>query len=59
MTKIVEDCLRAIVDMVEDVNNQEIASQIESDNLSQWCCIWRCEIRNRIANLIEVIENES
>lgn len=43
--------LKRLNDLVSDINPAEICSQIESDNLKNWCNIMQAEMKRVIAQL--------
>jgi hypothetical protein len=47
-----------VLGLISDINPKEIASQIENDNLAQWSCIWRNEIRDRLSKLLKAVDDE-
>ena len=47
-----------VLGLISDINPKEIASQIESDNLAQWSCIWRNEMRERLSKLLKAVDDE-
>ena len=45
------DAAKRLNDLVFDINSAEICSQIESDNLSNWCAIIQTEMKMAMVQL--------
>jgi len=52
-------CFNDLFSIIKDVNTKEIGSQIESDNLRAWCCIWQSEAKARLAKLAKAVGDEN
>lgn len=60
---IVADCrdplsIQDLCGLIEDVNPNEIASQIEEDNLRQWCDILRTEMNLALVRAGVIVRKE-
>ena len=47
-----------VLNLIQDVNPEEIVSQILSDNLAKWCLVWRIEMRERLSRLVNAVGDE-
>ena len=47
-----------VLNIIQDVNPEEIVSQILSDNLAKWCLAWRIEMRERLSRLVKAVNDE-
>lgn len=59
MTNNIQKYMDDVLGLISDINPKEIASQIESDNLAQWSCIWRNEMRDSLSKLLKAVNDES
>lgn len=59
MSENIEKCFDRLFGFLEDVNPQEIESQIESGTLEQWCNAWRGSARIELSLLKGFVEDES
>lgn len=48
-----------VLNLIQDVNPEEIVSQILSDNLAKWCLVWRIEMRERLSELVKAVGNDN
>ena len=58
MTDNIQKYMDDVLGLISDINPKEIASQIESDNLAQWSCIWRNEMRDRLSKFLKAVDDE-
>lgn len=58
MTDNIQKYMDDVLGLISDINPKEIASQIESDNLAQWSCIWRNEMRDMLSKLLKAVDDE-
>lgn len=59
MTNDMLKCFYDLFAIIKDVNQKEIGSQIESNNLNVWCYIWRNEAKARLAKLAKAVGDEN
>lgn len=52
-------CYNDVLNLIQDVNPEEIVSQILSDNLAKWCLVWRIEMRERLSKLVRAVDDEN
>lgn len=48
-----------VLNLIQDVNPEEIISQILNDNLAKWCLVWRIEMRERLSELVKAVDNDN